>query len=124
MPNLEDHVNQQALFDNRQYSPDALALAQQLRARDPLALTNAVRQYAARTRYASEYQGPDMFGATPEPMTPAQAFEESFGSKAIEAEAKAKAAKREAAAAAKAAAAHAVNPVRTLGDLSRIDQQK
>jgi hypothetical protein len=123
IPNLSDMVNQGSMFADRQYSPEALAIAQQLRGRDPLALTNAVRQYAAHTKYAAEYHGPDMFGAHPEPLTPAQAFEESFGKKAIESEARAKAAKREAAAAAKAAA-NAVSAVKSIGDLGNLGTAK
>lgn len=120
---IDDQANQGALFGDRRYSPDAVALANQLKTRDPLALTNAIRGYAERSKYAGEYQGPGMFGDIPAPKTPGEAFDEGFGSKAVEAEAAAKTAKRAAAAKAKETASKAVAPIRSIGDLGKISQR-
>ncbi len=115
--NVDDFAKQLG-FGNRRYSPDAIALANQLKTRDPIALTNAVRGYAAAAKYAGEYQGPGIFGDQPPPLTPRQAFDAAFGQKAIDAEAAAKAAKR--AAAAKPELAPIAAAVRSIGDLGNL----
>lgn len=87
---IDDHLQQTGMFSDDKYPPQAVALAKQLQSRGAINLTDAVRQYAERAKYAAEYQGPGMFGEFPEPHTPAQAFEESFGPKALADEAAAK----------------------------------
>ena len=102
--NLRDFVNQKELYsDTRQFSPASLRIAEQLRTRDPVALTNATRQYAARAKEAADYQGPGVFGDIPEPLTRGEAFDESFGPAALERDRIAKEAEKAKKAAAKAA---------------------
>ena len=78
---------------------------------NPNDLTNAVRKYAEAAEYSRSYQGPGMFGDIPEPQTPAQAFDASFGEDAVAAEEKAKAEAKAAKAAAKSAGKDATAPV-------------
>jgi hypothetical protein len=66
------------LFGDQQFSPKAVALAEHLQKTNATALTAAARQYAEAAKYAAEYQGPGLLGEFPEPLTPAQAFAESF----------------------------------------------
>jgi ddrB-like ParB superfamily domain len=87
---LDDQLKQGGLFAADKYPPEAVALAEQLKTRDPLKLTNAVRRYAEAAKYATEYQGPGMFQEFPAPRTRAQAFADSFGPKALTEESGAK----------------------------------
>jgi ddrB-like ParB superfamily domain len=103
VPNLRDFVNQRGLYADRQFSPASLRIAEQLRTRDPVALTNAMRQYATRAKEAADYQGPGVFGDIPAPLTRGEAFNESFGPEALERDRIAKEADKARKAAAKAA---------------------
>jgi hypothetical protein len=76
---LDDYLAQQGLFASNEYSPEAIALARALKTRNPVALTNAVRAYGTRAKYAKEFQGEGMFGNIPAPLKPGAAFAESFG---------------------------------------------
>jgi hypothetical protein len=76
---LDDYLAQQGLFSSHEYAPEAIALARALKTRNPVALTNAVRAYATRAKYAKEFQGEGMFGDIPTPLKPGAAFAESFG---------------------------------------------
>jgi hypothetical protein len=90
--NIDDYLQQKGLFADQQFSRGGVALAKQLLTRDPTALQAAARQYASDAKYAAESGGaPDLFGNTP--VTPAEAFEKSFGPQALADEASAKAAK-------------------------------
>jgi len=75
---LDDFLAQRGLFSEHQYSADAIALARAIKNRNPVALTNAVRAYATRAKYAQEFQGEGMFKDIPQPLKPAAAFAESF----------------------------------------------
>jgi hypothetical protein len=75
---LDDFLQQQGLFGSKEYSPEAVTFARQLQTRNPVDLTHALRRYVARAKYAAEYQGPGLSGEFPAPLSPREAFEDSF----------------------------------------------
>jgi ddrB-like ParB superfamily domain len=75
---LDDHLQQQGLFGEHEYSPAAVTFAKALKSTNPVELTHAARRYAERARYAKEYQGPGMFNDIAAPLPPRDAFLDSF----------------------------------------------
>lgn len=75
---LDDFLRQRGMFQEREYSPEAIAFAKAIKSTNPVELTHAARRYAERARYAQEYQGPGMFNDIPAPLPPREAFLDSF----------------------------------------------
>jgi hypothetical protein len=75
---LDDYLNQSGLFTKQKYSPEAIELAKHLQNTNPVQLTDMVRHYAEAAKYAGEYQGPGLFGDLEPPLSPREAFNESF----------------------------------------------
>jgi hypothetical protein len=98
---LDDFTRQSNFFASHNYPPDVVVLAKNLQKRNPVALTQAVRNYAERAKYAEEFQGSGMFGEFPPPVSPGAAFRENFSEEAMAKEAADAAAKKAEAAAKK-----------------------
>jgi hypothetical protein len=96
--NLDDFTKQANFFSTHNYPPDVVTLAKNIQKRNPVALTQAVRDYAEHAKYAQEYQGPGMFNEYPDPTPPGAAFRQLFGEDAIAKDAAEAAARRKAAA--------------------------
>ena len=84
---VEDYLQQSGLFASQKYSPEAQAIAVGLRDGNPTAIAQQLNQYAEHARYASQYEGPGLFGDLPEPKNPRAAFNDAFGTKLDEHEA-------------------------------------
>ena len=76
---IDDYLKQGGLLLEQEYSPQAVALAKELRDTNPTELVGKVRKYADAMHYEGTYEGPGLFGDLPEPLSPAGAFSDAFG---------------------------------------------